>query len=256
MLIENVSVVIIASNAEAKLRECLDSLRDFSEVIVYENNSTDKTVEIAQNYKNVKLTSGAFLGFGKTKNLAASLSANEWVLSLDSDEVLDENFVNSLKKMDLKSDTVYKIYRVNFYKDSQVKHCWGDETIVRLYNKSETSFANKDVHEHVLEDRLDTKLLQGVVKHYPYNTITDFITKLDRYSTLFAQNNAGEKSSSPTKAFFNGVYSFIKTYIFKQGFLDGHVGLVIAFSHMATNFYKYMKLYELNEELKSSKDSK
>ena len=54
--------------------------------------------------------------------------------------------------------------------------------------------------------------------------------------------------ASPSKAFFSGIYAFIKTYILKRGFLDGYVGLLIAFSHMATNFYKYMKLYECNRD--------
>jgi hypothetical protein len=94
--------------------------------------------------------------------------------------------------------------------------------------------------------------LHGILRHYPYTSITDFIIKLERYSTIYAQDNAGKKSSSPTKAFFNGVFSFLKTYILKRGFLDGYAGLIIAFSHMATNFYKYMKLYELNCELKKS----
>ena len=88
------------------------------------------------------------------------------------------------------------------------------------------------------------------MEHYPYSTVTDFIVKLDRYSTKFAQDNVGRKSSSPLKAFFNSQFSFLKTYFIKRGFLDGYAGLVIAFSHMATNFYKYIKLYELNKELK------
>lgn len=249
-MIENISVVIIASNAEVKLKECLDSLKDFKEVIIYENNSTDNTINIAKSYNNVNLTSGKFLGFGKTKNLATNLSSNDWILSLDSDEVLDTLFVSSLKTLSLNINTLYKIYRVNFYKTSQVKHCWGDETIVRLYNRNKTSFTDKDVHEHIIEHGFKITALDGVVKHYPYNNITDFITKLDRYSTLFAKDNVGKKNSSPSKAFFNGSYSFVKTYIFKRGFLDGYIGLLIAFSHMVTNFYKYMKLYEMNKELK------
>ena len=89
------------------------------------------------------------------------------------------------------------------------------------------------------------------MEHYSYQSIEQFVAKANTYSTLFAKNNAGKKSSSPTKAFFNGAYSFVKTYFFKRGFLDGYVGLVISFSHMATNFYKYVKLYELNKELES-----
>jgi hypothetical protein len=107
---------------------------------------------------------------------------------------------------------------------------------------------DNSVHEYVIQKGYKNIILQGVISHYPYQNITDFITKLDRYSTIFAQENRNKKASSPTKAIFNGIYSFIKTYFFKKGFLDGYSGLVIAFSHMATNFYKYIKLYELNKK--------
>jgi hypothetical protein len=61
-------------------------------------------------------------------------------------------------------------------------------------------------------------------------------------------SNRESLQASPSKAFFSGIYAFFKTYILKRGFLDGYVGLLIAFSHMATNFYKYMKLYEFNRD--------
>ncbi len=90
--------------------------------------------------------------------------------------------------------------------------------------------------------------IDGTVKHFPYANITDFIMKLDRYSTIYAEDNVGKKCASPIKAITNAHFSFFKTYFLKRGFLDGYAGLLIAFSHMATNFYKYMKLYEANKE--------
>lgn len=241
---------MIAKDAEATLVAVLDSLELFEDVVVYSNNSSDKTDEIAASYENVNLIQGEFLGFGPTKNKAASYAKNNWILSLDADEVLSPEFILSIIVLDLKDNTLYSILRTNYYQKTQVKHCWGNDTITRLYNRSKTTFTDKHVHEKIIEDGFEVKEISGVVRHYPYSTITDFITKLDRYSTIFAKDNVGKRSSSPLKAFFNGMFSFFKTYIIKGGFLDGYAGLVIAFSHMATNFYKYIKLYELNEELK------
>lgn len=250
-MIKNISCVMIAKDAEATLSKVLDALQEFEEVIVYSNNSTDNTDIIAQGYSNVKLINGEFLGFGPTKNKAAAIASNDWIFSLDADEVVTFEFVENLKKLSLDDKTLYTILRTNYYKDSQIKHCWGDDVIVRLYNKTKTSFTDKKVHEKIIVDGFTIEPIKGVVKHFPYSTITDFIIKLDRYSTIFAQDNVGKKSSSPLKALLNAKFSFIKTYFFKRGFLDGYAGLVIAFSHMATNFYKYIKLYELNKELKN-----
>lgn len=246
--ITNISCVIIAKNAEATITQVLNALRSFNDVVLYSNNSTDKTDAIAKTYKNVNVIQGAFLGFGQTKNIAASYAKNSWVLSLDADEVLSDAFVETLQTLPLETQNVYSILRENYYKQNPVKHCWGNDTIIRLYNKEKTSFSNQKVHEYVQSDNFNVVLLKGIVKHYPYATITDFIIKLDRYSTIFAEDNVGKKSSSPLKAILNAKFSFFKTYILKRGFLDGYAGLVIAFSHMATNFYKYIKLYELNKE--------
>ena len=246
--ITHISCVIIVKDAQTTLPATLDSLTNFADVVVYSNNSKDKTDEIAQSYANVHLVKGDFLGFGPTKNLAATYAKNEWILSLDADEVLSDAFTDCLENLTLDTQSVYTITRINFYKLTQIKHCWGDDIIVRLYNKTSTSFTNKKVHEKIIDDSLHVSAINGDVKHYPYSSVTDFIIKLDRYSTIFAQDNVGKKSSSPSKAFFNGLFSFFKTYFIKRGFRDGYAGLIIAFSHMATNFYKYIKLYELNKE--------
>ena len=249
--ITNISCVLIAKNAESTIAQVLNALTSFRDVVLYSNNSTDATDAIASTYENVNVVQGEFLGFGQTKNMAASYAQNSWVLSLDADEVLSDAFVDTLQNIHLESQNVYSILRENYYKKNPIKHCWGNDTIIRLYNKEKTSFSDKKVHEYVESDDFNVLALKGIVKHYPYATITDFIIKLDRYSTIFAEENVGNKYSSPLKAVLNAKFSFFKTYILKRGFLDGYAGLVIAFSHMATNFYKYIKLYELNQELKT-----
>jgi glycosyltransferase involved in cell wall biosynthesis len=249
-LIKNISCVMIAKDAEATMSSVLDSLVEFEDVVIYSNNSTDNTDDIARSYENVNLIQGEFLGFGPSKNAAASFAKNDWILSLDADEVLSKEFVENLKRLDLSEQSVYSILRTNYYKTTQIKHCWGNDVITRVYNRKKTSFTDKKVHEKIIEDGFKILSVDGEVKHYPYATITDFIVKLDRYSTIFANDNVGKKSSSPLKAMFNGIFSFFKTYFIKRGFLDGYAGLVIAFSHMATNFYKYIKLYEKNREIK------
>ena len=245
--IENISCVIIVKDAASSIKKTLDSLLSFEDVVVYDNGSTDGTLEILKSYANVNVIQGDFLGFGPTKNRAVSFAKNDWVLSLDADEVLSNEFVTNLMNIDLDENSIYTILRENYYKDVHVKHCWGNDVIVRVFNRQKTLFTDEKVHEKVIEKGFNTLPIEGAVRHYPYSTITDFIIKLDRYSTIFANDNAKKKNSSPTKAIFNGIFSFIKTYFIKRGFLDGYAGLVIAFSHMATNFYKYIKLYELNK---------
>lgn len=248
----NISVVVLAKNNDNTIRQTLDSLKDFDDVVVYDNGSTDDTMNIAKEFENVNLVQGDFKGFGWTKNHAASYAKNDWILIIDSDEVVDKELFESLCRKELDKNCVYKLNFKAFYKNIQIKYCgWNNQKIKRLYNKKVTTYNSNDVHEDIITDGLKLEELKGNVEHYSYHSISQFIIKADHYSTLFAKNNVGKKKSSPLKAFFNGMYSFIKTYFFKRGFLDGYIGLVIAYSHMLTNFYKYIKLYEANKELKN-----
>jgi glycosyltransferase involved in cell wall biosynthesis len=251
LLIENISAVVLAKNNDNTIKKTLDSLVNFEDVVVYDNGSTDKTMEITSSYKNVNLIQGEFKGFGWTKNRAVSFTKNNWVIIIDSDEVVDTGLFHILQTKKLNDNTVYQLNFKAYYKDIQVKYCgWNNQKIKRMYNKSVTSYNMNDVHEDIISDNLKIEQLGGNVEHYSYHSISQFVIKADHYSTLFAKNNVGKKSSSPLKAVLNGIYSFIKTYFFKRGFLDGYIGLIISFSHMVTNFYKYIKLYELNKEQK------
>ena len=251
-MIGNISAVVLAKNNKATIRKTLEALLEFNDVVVYDNGSSDATMNIAKAFSNVNVIEGEFKGFGWTKNKAASYAKNEWILIVDSDEVVDATLRETLQTKKLDKETVYIINFRAFYKNREVKHCgWNNQKIKRLYNKNVTTYNANDVHEDIIINGLKTEILAGNMEHYSYQSIEQFVAKANTYSTLFAQNNAGKKNSSPTKAFLNGAYSFIKTYFFKQGFRDGYVGLVIAYSHMVTNFYKYIKLYELNEDLKS-----
>jgi glycosyltransferase involved in cell wall biosynthesis len=246
------SVVIIVKNGARTISKTLDSLVEFDDVIVYDNGSTDGTQQIVNKYKNVNLVEGVFLGFGPTKNKAASYAKNDWIIILDSDEVIDSKLFNILKTKKLEDDKVYILNFQAFYKDIQIKYCgWNNQKIKRVYNKRFTKFNDNLVHENIIDKDFKVEELEGNIKHYSYMSISDFILKIDRYSTLFADENVGKKSSSPIKAFFNATYTFIKTYIFKKGFLDGYTGLIISVTHSTNNFYKYMKLYEMNKEIKN-----
>lgn len=252
--IDNISCVIIVKNGAATLANTLASLSAFKEVILYDNGSSDGTEQIAQGFANVNLIEGDFLGFGDTKNKAASYASNEWVLSLDADETLSLEFIENLQQLNLDEDCAYQIVRTNFYAQREIKYCWKKEKIVRLYSTKRTAFNDNKVHEFVLTNNLRVETLAGIVKHYPYQNISNFIQKSDHYSSLFAEENAGKKASSPLKALLNAQFVFVKKYIIKRGFMDGYPGLLISVAHMSTNFFKYLKLYEANLKLRRDQD--
>lgn len=241
--INNISPVIIAKDAQRTIKETLDSLTAFSEVIIYLNDSTDKTKEIAQAYANVKLVDGEFIGFGPTKNRASEFASNDWILSLDSDEVITDSLLTELTQLQLKDNKeVFILKRDNYFFNEQVKHSgWGDDYLVRIYNKSYHKFCSNIVHEFI-ELKPDTKKisLKNSFKHNAVDNINQFLTKSMRYSDLASKNKS---TCSYTLVILKAFFAFFKTYFLKLGFLDGWVGLFIAFSNSYSKFFRYTKMY-------------
>ena len=246
-----ISPVLITKNAASTINLTLDSLKAFEEVIVLDTGSTDHTAEIARHYKNVRLYKTNFAGFGKAKNAAAKLAKNDWILSIDADEVITEKLLESIKKVELKNNTIYKFRRYNYYKGKMVKYSgWGKEFVARIYNKNVTEFNTKLVHESIKTDGFKVKELKGGIIHHSYLSISDFGRKRELYSELFAIEYCDKRKSSPFIAFSKSAFDFFNTYFIQFGFFDGYRGLMIATSNAYVTFTKYLKLYEANVEHK------
>jgi len=247
-----ISAVMIVKNGERYLERCLQSLADFDEVVILDSDSTDGTLEIAGRFPNVKVERGEFTGFGPTKNRAAARAKHDWILSIDSDEVLTPELARELLELQPNGDHVYRFARRSHYNGKFIRGCgWYPDRILRLYNRQRTGFNDNRVHESIqLKEGMAVTDLKGEIEHYPYDSAANLVDKFQFYSTLFAEQNRGTRSSSPTKAVLHGVAAFLKGYVLRRGFLDGYEGLNIALCQGLAAYFKYIKLYEANRELR------
>lgn len=245
-----ISVTILTKNSQKYLSEVLAALKDFDEIVVYDTGSTDETLAIAKKFPNVRIFQKEFRGFGPTHNDASSAARNDWILSIDSDEVVTPQMAAEIQRQKLDPEAVYSFPRNNYFNGKWIEWCgWCPDRQIRLYNRTKTHFSLAQVHESILDDGMRHIELKGPIKHYSYETISDFLTKMQFYSTLFAAQNCGKKSSSPWKAIGHGAFAFFKSYVIKRGFLGGYEGFVISAYNGHTAFYKYLKLYEANQRL-------
>ncbi|MBL0721509.1 MAG: glycosyltransferase family 2 protein, partial [Sulfurovum sp.] len=182
-MLNNISIIIIAKNADLTIEKSLNSVKEFDEVILYLNHSTDATESIAKRFKNVTIIHGEFMGFGKTKNWASSYSSNNWVLSLDSDELITPELSDELKDLDLSdSSKVYALKMDEYFLGYKLK--FRTEKKVRLYNRVEHKFDNLKVHENI-EYRLGDKItLKHHFKHLHINTVNQTLEKTIRYTDI------------------------------------------------------------------------
>jgi len=244
-----ISVTVLTKNSEKHLQEVLKALVEFDEVVIYDNGSSDKTLEIARSFANVSLHQGPFLGFGPTHNAASALAKHDWIFSVDSDEVVTADLLKELHALSLDYCSVYSVARMNYYRGKWIKGCgWSPDCVFRLYNRKKTRFSDDAVHEKVISDGMNQCVLKGALKHYSYMDIDDFLRKMQHYSSLFAEQNRGKMKSSPCKAVLHAFFAFFKSYFLKKGFVDGYEGFLISRYNAHTAFYKYCKLYEVNRE--------
>lgn len=244
-----ISVVILTKNCQATILRTLHSTLGIDEVIILDTGSTDQTLNIAKKFPHVKIFSSPFTTFGSLRNLAASYAKNNWILSLDSDEVLSFALKQILLTLKPPNDkAIYSFPFKNFFNGKHIKWCgWHPDRHTRLYNKTKTAFSLDEVHEKISNAGCQEIELKAPIHHFSYRSISDFLTKMDLYSTLFAKQYTGKKSSSFKKALFHGAFAFIKSYILKQGFLGGSEGFIISLYNSQTAFYKYLKLKERNK---------
>ena len=239
-----ISAVIIVRDAEQTIGKTLESLRWFDEVIVYDNGSTDRTLEIIGSFPNVSLHEGEFLGFGPTKNHAAGLARHDWVLLVDSDESVSDELFTSIAAAALSdSKTAYSVLRANYFRGKHVRHSgWGADWLVRLYHRGGTQVSDISVHEVVLPPSGGRVVrLRGELSHDAVRELSEFLVKIDRYSEI--RRNGDWSIRSPAMAFLSSFWAFVRSYILKLGFLDGWRGLEIAVCDANGVFFKYMKPY-------------
>jgi glycosyltransferase involved in cell wall biosynthesis len=243
MSLADISVVIIVRDAEETLGNTLHSLVDFGEVLIYDNGSTDKTMEIVKSFDNINLQQGEFLGFGKTKSLATSLARNDWTLSLDADEAVTDELRQSIGALELRDPSIaYEIKRHNYMLGKHVKRAgWGNDWLLRLFHRGHHGFNDAPVHEKVLlGPGGHSRRLSGAIDHDSVRSISKFLVSIDRYSDLF--RHSGRKPVPQVIVILKTLFSFFRSYVLQLGLLEGWRGLIIAVSNANGTFYKLMML--------------
>ncbi|EJO55750.1 glycosyltransferase family 2 protein [Burkholderia multivorans] len=237
-------VAIIAHNAARRLAQCLDALSFADDIVVVDGGSTDDTVEIARAHGARVVIAPDWPGFGPQKNRALDALSTDWVLSIDTDEVVSEELSASIRAaIRAPSADVYAIDRLSAFCGRWIRHGgWYPDWIPRLFRRGAARFSDDLVHERLVFDGL-VERLTGKLLHYSYDDIDSVLRKLDAYSTAGArQRRAAGEHASVGKAIRRGLWAFFRTYVLRRGFLDGRAGLMIAVFNAETVYYRFLKL--------------
>jgi len=246
------SAIVITRNEEANIGACLASLAFCGEVIVVDNASTDATPDIARAAGAQVHHSPDWPGFGPQKNRALALATRPWVLSIDADErvtpALQAEILAVVQSAAPAADAWEMPRRSSFCGQYMAHSGWYPDRVLRLFRRGTARFSDDVVHERVIAQGRVGRLASDLL-HESIPTLESALQKVDRYSTAGAQRMLAQgKRGSVTSAALHGFWAFVRTYFLQGGFLDGRMGFVLAVSNAEGTYYRYLKLWLLQEQ--------
>jgi len=255
------SAILITRNEAHNLEDCLVSLQGLvDEIVVVDTRSSDDTVAIAHRFGAKVSQPDDWPGFGPQKNRALGLATHAWVLSIDADERVTPELAAEINRMIRRAERdgnqgaadnhygAYEIPRQSWYCGKFIQHCgWRPDYVLRLFRKSDAKFSDDLVHERVITNDAIGQLKNHLL-HYSYLDFSQVLAKVEAYSSASAQQafNRGERGSI-LKGVVHGLWAFIRTYVLRAGFLDGAHGLALSISNAQTSYYKYVKLWAMQQ---------
>ena len=243
------SVVIITRNEAHIIGNTLQSLQGITDnIVIVDSGSTDDTIAICRNH-HAHVIETSWQGYGITKNIGIDAATNDWILSLDADEAIDETLRSTLLQLNFSEEnTVYELKYKNFFCNKWIRYGeWSGDKHIRLFNRKTVRWNDAPVHESLqMPDGVKKVRLAGNVLHYTVNNVDEYMAKTIQYAKLNAQKYFLQgKKPGFFKLYIGPMFNFLKHYVFELGFLDGFEGYLIAKTTAWYSFMKYTYLREL-----------
>jgi len=247
--VPRLSLIVIAKNEEASIERCLRSVSFADEIVVVDSGSSDRTVEVARSLGARVVETPDWPGFGPQKNRALDAARGDWVLSLDADEWVEAALADEIRGVIAGQDAVrdaadgYEIPRRSRFCGTVVRHCgWSPDYVLRLFRRERGRFSDDKVHEHV-DVRGRVGRLANPIDHDSITDLADAEDKIERYAAAAAAMLAARgKTSGLLKAHLRGLGAFLRTYLWRAGFLDGRTGWQVANYNRRYTFEKWRRV--------------
>lgn len=254
-----ISAVITTQNNEDTIGMCLESIRGIDDIVIVDSFSQDRTVEIVKNYTK-RIYFRRWDGEFGQKNYALSLAKHDWVLFLDSDDVLDKELTEDIYRVLARRErhTGYAVKVIVNFLGQNLNYVEKPEYRIKLFRKSKTEQIRDKQNKRFMDIDFKTedlgRITKGRLYHFTSTTVRRRMPKIMRYASQFADDfyltNKGRRW------FINIVYwpvrTFIGNYFTRKGFKDGWPGFVWCILKAAQHFFAYARIgfKQLNNLLK------
>lgn len=250
-----ISAVVLTHNDKEILPRCLASVLWCDEVIVIDDQSTDGTVTIAKKHGAKVFVHPLQNDFAAQRNFGLEKVINEWILFVDSDEVVTEELKREILQIaDSKQQTVsgYYLKRNDWWWGKWLKHGeTGNVKLLRLARKEAGKWVQPVHEEWKIQGNVGE--LSHPLLHYPHQNVVQFLDAINRYSTLYAQYLFRHGVKEPGwQIAGKPLAKFFVNYIWRLGFLDGTAGIVVALMMSFHSFLVRSKLWQLRDVKKKN----
>jgi len=244
------SVVIPTKNNEDIIRRCLESVKWADEIVIVDGYSTDRTLEIAKEY-NAKIVQNKFDGnFDKERNLGTDNSTGDWILQLDSDEVVTPGMRQSVDSILCGNDgghAAFKFKRKNYFLGHPMRYGGWYHDSLHFFRRGRARYRGI-IHETLIVDG-SIGAINADVEHYPFQSIAQFIERHDGYSAREAKGMLGQKGRAGERELrynltVKPLKLFWKFYVKKMGFREGIYGLIFSVLYAWVHFLNWAKYWE------------
>ena len=245
------SVVISAYNEEKTLARCLESVRRIAdEIIIVDNESSDRTVEIAKKFTDRIFLKPNQLMLNINKNFGFEKATGTWILNLDADEEIPPELASEVKVITTGKPKYngYWIKRKNISYGKWIKHgLWWPDRQIRLFKRGFGAFQCVHIHEYVKIDGETGELVEPYI-HYNYESVHQYLLKIDRTSSSEAISlSQMNYPLSWFDAIRFPVSDFVKIYFAQEGWKDGLHGLVLSLFQAFYSFCTFAKYWEMKK---------
>ncbi len=255
---QKLSVVIITFNEERNIERCLRSLQWADEIIVVDAFSNDRTVELCGRL-NAKVVQRRWEGYALQKQFALSTASHAWVLLIDADEEASPELHREIEDViSSGSDCCgYEIARKSFFLGQWMKYGgWYPGYQLRLFLKSKAFIPQRPVHEGV-EVEGPVGRLRNPLNHYTYHSLSQYLAKLNDYTSLDVMNRLNEKQQGRVRWYnfiVNPLSVFVRMFFVLMGFRDGFRGLLLAIYSSCYKLLLFAKVWEYQTAVRRSRE--
>jgi len=241
-----ISCCIVCLNEEHAIRRCLESVKWCDEIVVVDSFSTDKTIEICQEY-SAHIIQRAWPGYVEQKRFALAQASHEWILNIDADEEVSPLLQNEIQVVLQQDDPAvdgFYIPRLVHYLGRWWWHGWYPSYRLRLFRKHKVRWGGVDPHEKVLLHGR-SEHLSGNFHHYTYTDISDHLRTVNSLTDISSRElMLRQRRKYLSDVLLRPLWRFLRFYFFRGCIRDGIPGLFVAATSAFYVFLKYAKLWE------------